>query len=61
SGKVMTHEQLLQAVWGPEYCEETEYLRTFVKQIRRKLENDPTRPQQILTEPGVGYRLVVIT
>lgn len=61
SGKVMTHEQLLQAVWGPEYREETEYLRTFVKQIRRKLENDPTRPQQILTEPGVGYRLVVIT
>lgn len=61
SGKVMTHEQLLQAVWGPEYHEETEYLRTFVKQIRRKLENDPTRPKQLLTQPGVGYRLVVIS
>ena len=61
SGKVMTHEQLLQAVWGPEYHEETEYLRTFVKQIRRKLENDPTRPKQILTQPGVGYRLVAVS
>ena len=61
AGKVMTHQQLLQAVWGPEYGEETEYLRTFVKQIRRKLENDPTRPKQILTEPGVGYRLLIST
>jgi two-component system KDP operon response regulator KdpE len=57
AGKVMTHRQLLQAVWGPEYGEETEYLRTFVKQLRRKLEEDPSRPKQILTEPGVGYRL----
>ena len=61
AGKVMTHQQLLQAVWGPEYGEETEYLRTFVKQIRRKLEKDPTRPKQILTEPGVGYRLLIST
>ncbi len=61
AGKVMPHQQLLQAVWGPEYGEETEYLRTFVKQIRRKLENDPTRPKQILTEPGVGYRLLIST
>ncbi len=59
AGKVMTHRQLLQAVWGPDYGEETEYLRTFVKQIRRKLEKDPTRPKNILTEPGVGYRLVI--
>ena len=61
AGKVMPHQQLLQAVWGPEYGEETEYLRTFVKQIRRKLEEDPTRPKQILTEPGVGYRLLIST
>ena len=61
AGKVMTHEQLLQAVWGHEYGEETEYLRTFIKQIRRKLEEDPTRPKQILTEPGVGYRLLIST
>ncbi len=59
AGKVMTHRQLLQSVWGPEYGEETEYLRTFIKQIRRKLEEDPSRPKQILTEPGVGYRLFV--
>ena len=55
----MTHRQLLQSVWGPEYGEETEYLRTFVKQLRRKLEEDPSRPKQILTEPGVGYRLFI--
>jgi two-component system KDP operon response regulator KdpE len=59
AGKVLTHRQLLQAVWGPEYGEETEYLRTFVKQLRRKLEDDPSRPKRILTEPGVGYRLIV--
>jgi two-component system KDP operon response regulator KdpE len=59
AGKVMTHRQLLQTVWGPEYGEETEYLRTFVKQLRRKLEPDPSRPRNILTEPGVGYRLIV--
>lgn len=57
AGKVLTHRHLLQEVWGPEYGAETEYLRTFVKQLRRKLEADPSRPQRILTEPGVGYRL----
>ena len=57
AGKVLTHRHLLQAVWGPEYGDETEYLRTFVKQLRRKLESDPSRPKRILTEPGVGYRL----
>ena len=58
ANKVMTHRQLLQSVWGPEYGDEAEYLRTFVKQLRRKLEADPSRPSVILTEPGVGYRLV---
>jgi two-component system KDP operon response regulator KdpE len=53
----MTQRKLLQAKWGPEYHEETEYLRTFVKQLRRKLEEDPSRPKPILTEPGVGYRM----
>lgn len=59
AGKVLTHRKLLQTVWGPEYGGETEYLRTFVKQLRRKLESDPARPRHIKTEPGVGYRLVM--
>ena len=58
ANKVMTHRQVLQSVWGPEYGDEAEYLRTFVKQLRRKLEKDASRPTVILTEPGVGYRLV---
>lgn len=58
ANKVLTHRQILQSVWGPEYNDEAEYLRTFVKQLRRKLETDPARPTAILTEPGVGYRLV---
>lgn len=58
TNKVVTHRQLLQSVWGPEYGDEAEYLRTFIKQLRRKLEADPSRPAVILTEPGVGYRLV---
>jgi two-component system KDP operon response regulator KdpE len=57
-GKVLTHRELLREVWGPEYGEETEYLRTFVKQLRRKLEKNPSRPSLILTQPGLGYRLV---
>ncbi len=56
-GKVVTHRQLLQEVWGPEYGEERENLRTFVKQLRRKLEEAPARPKILLTQPGVGYRL----
>ncbi|MCI0438843.1 MAG: response regulator transcription factor [Chloroflexi bacterium] len=57
-GKVLTHRELLREVWGPEYGDETEYLRTFIKQLRRKLEPDPSRPSRILTQPGIGYRLV---
>jgi two-component system KDP operon response regulator KdpE len=55
-GKVLTHRQLLQKVWGQNYGSESEYLRTFIKQLRRKIEPDPANPIYILTEPGVGYR-----
>ncbi|MDQ0465528.1 two-component system KDP operon response regulator KdpE [Caulobacter ginsengisoli] len=56
-GKVLTHRQLLTAVWGPAHVEDVQYLRVFVGQLRQKLEADPARPAVILTEPGVGYRL----
>jgi len=56
-GKVVTHRQLLKEVWGPSYVEQNPYLRIFILNLRRKLETDPTRPQYLLTEPGVGYRL----
>lgn len=54
--RVLTHRELLQQVWGPEYGEETEYLRSFMRNLRRKLERDPGQPQYLLTEAGVGYR-----
>ncbi len=57
AGKVMTHRQLLRQVWGMGYEQETHLLRVNVSNLRRKLEPDPARPQYILTEPGVGYRL----
>ena len=56
-GRLVTHRQLLREVWGPEYGEETHYLRVHVAHIRAKLEPDPSRPQYLVTEPGVGYRL----
>ncbi len=56
SGKVVTHKELLKAVWGDMYGDEREYLRVFISQLRRKIEPDPLRPTYILTEPGVGYR-----
>ncbi len=55
AGKVMTHRALLQSVWGPEYGEETDYLRVYVRQLRRKIEKEPSQPKYIQTEPGVGY------
>ena len=58
-GKVITHRELLQQVWGPEYGDEREYLRVFISQVRKKIENDPVRPKYILTEPGVGYRFTI--
>ncbi len=59
AGKVVTHQQLLRGVWGPEYEQELHYVRVYVGQLRQKLEPDPARPRYILTEPGVGYRLKV--
>jgi two-component system KDP operon response regulator KdpE len=59
AGRVLTHRQILRAVWGPEYVDETHYLRVYFAQLRQKLEADPARPTLILTEPGVGYRLAV--
>lgn len=55
-GKPLSHRRLLQAVWGPEYGEETENLRVVINQLRKKIESDPARPKYILTEPWVGYR-----
>jgi len=56
-GRVLTHRTVLQAVWGPEYGTETQYLRVYASQLRKKLRDDPERPR-LVTEPGVGYRLV---
>ena len=53
------HTKLLQAVWGPDYGEEVEYLRVFINQLRKKIEPDPAHPTYLLTEPWVGYRLCV--
>jgi len=54
--RVLGHREILQAVWGPDYGDEVEYLRAFVKQLRKKLEPEPAKPQYLLTEPWVGYR-----
>ena len=55
-GKPLTHRRLLQAVWGPDYGEETDSLRVVINQLRKKLEADPARPKYIVTEPWIGYR-----
>jgi len=57
-GKLLTHQAILREVWGEAYAGESHYLHVYVSQLRRKLEPDPARPRTILTEPGVGYRLV---
>jgi two-component system KDP operon response regulator KdpE len=58
AGKPVAHRELLQAVWGPDYGDEPEYLRVFVNQLRKKIEANPSKPKYILTEPWVGYRFV---
>lgn len=59
AGKVLTHRQILKEVWGPAYLEHSHYLRIYMSQLRQKLEQDPTKPEYLLTESGVGYRLKV--
>ena len=56
TGKLVPQRRLLQEVWGPEYEKETNYLRVFMAQIRRKLEPNPSHPRYFITEPGMGYR-----
>lgn len=57
-GKVLTHQYMLNQVWGPTYKNESQYLRVFIAQLRKKIETDPNRPVHIITESGVGYRFV---
>ena len=56
AGRVVTHPQLLAAVWGPGHTDDVQYLRVFMQHLRQKLEPDPASPRHLLTEPGVGYR-----
>ncbi|HWR38085.1 MAG TPA: response regulator [Patescibacteria group bacterium] len=58
AGRVLTHKQLLKAVWGTAYNEDTHYIRVYIGQLRRKLEENPARPRYIVTESGIGYRLL---
>ena len=55
-GQLVTQRDLLQEVWGPQYETETNYLRVYMAQLRRKLEADPSHPRHLITEPGIGYR-----
>jgi len=57
-GKVLTHQYLLREVWGPGYINQSQYLRVFIAQLRKKIEADPNRPAYIITESGVGYRFI---
>jgi len=59
AGRIVTHRQILTAVWGPAHTEDLQYLRVFIGQLRQKLEADVQSPEIILTEPGIGYRLAV--
>jgi two-component system KDP operon response regulator KdpE len=57
AGRVLTHKQILSAVWGPAHTEDTQYLRVYIGQLRQKVEGQPDDPRIILTEPGIGYRI----
>jgi two-component system KDP operon response regulator KdpE len=57
-GKVLTHQYLLRAIWGPGYINQSQYLRVFIAQLRKKIEDDPNAPKYLLTESGVGYRFI---
>jgi two-component system, OmpR family, KDP operon response regulator KdpE len=57
AGKVLTHRQILQAAWGGQYADEVDYVWTYVRRIRRRIEPEPSAPRFLLTEPGVGYRM----
>ena len=59
-GKVLTHQYLLNEVWGPGYQNQSQYLRVYVAQLRKKIEQDPNRPAHIITESGVGYRFIMM-
>lgn len=61
AGRIVTQRQILAEVWGPKAVEQTHYLRVYAAHLREKLEHDPTRPELILTEPGVGYRLIALS
>ena len=61
ANKAIAHRELLQAVWGPDYGEQVEYLRVFINQLRKKIEPEPAKPRYLLTEPWVGYKLALAT
>jgi two-component system KDP operon response regulator KdpE len=58
-GRVLTHQNILNHVWGPEYLDNVEYLRVYMSQLRRKLEDNPKKPKRLVSEPGVGYRFLI--
>ncbi len=60
AGKVVTHQQLLREVWGPAHVEDVQYLRVLMRQLRQKLEPGPMPVRLLITEPGVGYRLLAL-
>ena len=60
AGRVVTHKQILAAIWGPAHTEDTQYLRVYIAQLRQKVERYPDDPRIVLTEPGIGYRIAEI-
>jgi two-component system KDP operon response regulator KdpE len=58
AGRVLTHRYILEQIWGPTFVEETEYTRVYVGQLRKKIEQTPATPKLLITESGIGYRLV---